>query len=98
MTGSDQPITVDCWPADDGWQCHVAVGAFDDLTEHDVTVSLDTLGRLAPEGSSAEQLLHESFRFLLEREPRESILRSFALTDIARYFPEYEDEISRRLG
>jgi hypothetical protein len=33
----------------------------------------------------------------LEREPKESILRSFELTVISRYFPEYEREIARRL-
>jgi hypothetical protein len=39
----------------------------------------------------------ESFRFLLEREPKESILGSFDLTVIGRYFPEYEREIAKRL-
>jgi hypothetical protein len=35
---------------------------------------------------------------MLEREPRESILREFELPVIGRYFPEYEREIQRRLG
>jgi hypothetical protein len=35
--------------------------------------------------------------FLLKREPKESILRSFDLTVISRYFPEYEREMTRRL-
>jgi hypothetical protein len=41
--------------------------------------------------------VEESFRFLLEREPKESILRRFNLTVISRYFPEYEREIKGRL-
>jgi hypothetical protein len=41
--------------------------------------------------------VRRSFEFLLEREPKESILASFDLTVIARYFPEYESEIARRL-
>jgi hypothetical protein len=41
--------------------------------------------------------VEESFRFLLEREPKESILRRFNLTVISRYFPEYEREIKTRL-
>ena len=45
-----------------------------------------------------EQLLTESFRFLLEREPKESILRRFDLPAIERYFPEYPREIRKRLG
>jgi hypothetical protein len=39
-----------------------------------------------------------SFEFLLAHEPRESILRSFELPVIGRYFPEWQDEIRRRLS
>jgi hypothetical protein len=35
------------------------------------------------------------FEFLLARESKESILRSFALPEIGRYFPEFEREIKR---
>jgi hypothetical protein len=45
-----------------------------------------------------DDLVRASFGFLLEREPRESILRSFDLSAISRYFPEYEREIRQRLG
>ncbi|MDH3213172.1 MAG: hypothetical protein OEM05_11865 [Myxococcales bacterium] len=48
--------------------------------------------------SGSEALLEESFRFLLEREPKESILQSFELSVIERYFPEYRDEIRKRLA
>ena len=48
-------------------------------------------------GVSAERLIEESFRLLLEREPKESILRSFALPVIETYFPEYRAELQRRL-
>ncbi len=64
---------------------------------HTVSVSEDELRRFG-EGSSPEALLEESFRFLLEREPKESILERFRLSVIERYFPEYADEIRRRLG
>jgi hypothetical protein len=36
--------------------------------------------------------------FLLEREPKESILTEFELPLIGRYFPEYEPELKRRIG
>ena len=45
-----------------------------------------------------ERLVYETFDFLLEREPRESILRAFDLTVVSRYFPEYDDEIRSRLA
>lgn len=38
------------------------------------------------------------FRFLLEREPASAILASFDLEDVNRYFPEFEEEIRRRVG
>ena len=53
--------------------------------------------RLAGGQASPEELVTESFRFLLEREPKESILRSFDIMVIGRYFPEYEREIAMRL-
>jgi len=42
-------------------------------------------------------LVEASFAFLLEREPKESILRDFDLIVIGRYFPQYEQEIGHRL-
>jgi hypothetical protein len=53
--------------------------------------------RLTGGKASPEALVEESFRFLLEREPKESILGAFDLTVIGRYFPEYERAIGQRL-
>jgi hypothetical protein len=66
-------------------------------SEHRVRVTDGDLRHLA-EGHSAEELLTQSFDFLLEREPNTSILSSFDLPVIGRYFPEYEREIRKRLG
>jgi hypothetical protein len=66
------------------------------VTQHRVRVSKADLERLSG-GCSAEELLQESFRFLLERESNTSILSSFDLPVIGRYFPEYEQEIRMRL-
>jgi hypothetical protein len=66
-------------------------------TQHRVTLARADYERLAAGQASPEALVTESFRFLLEREPKESILRSFDLTVISRYFPGYEREIQRRL-
>ena len=64
--------------------------------EHTVEVDRTTLDDLAP-GATPEELVRESFVYLLEREPRESIMRAFELPIIARFFGDYPDEISRRL-
>ena len=79
----------------DEWKVTVESGA---TTEHRVRVSQGDRDRFAAPGASTEKLLEESFRFLLEREPNTSILPTFDLPVIQRYFPEYETEIRRRLS
>jgi hypothetical protein len=49
-------------------------------------------------GDDLERVVRVSFEFLLEREPASSILGTFSLDVIGRYFPEYEDELPRRLA
>ena len=44
-----------------------------------------------------EELIKKAFMFLLEREPKESILSKFDLKIIKSYFPEFEEEISRAI-
>jgi len=67
-------------------------------TVHEVTIPAGYLEKLGVAAAAPERVLEESFRFLLEREPNTSILASFALPVIARYFPDYERDIARRLG
>jgi hypothetical protein len=59
-------------------------------TTHDVKVQAEYAQKLTAGKISTAQLVKKSFEFLLEREPNTSILRSFDLSVIARYFPEYE--------
>ncbi|MEA3249908.1 MAG: hypothetical protein U9Q03_06190 [Patescibacteria group bacterium] len=68
----------------------------DSSTEHVVTVSGAELTGLVGEGVTGERFVEESFRFLLERESKESILGSFPISEILRYFPEYENDIAER--
>jgi len=67
-------------------------------TTHRVRVSPADLLRFAGPDVSTEKLLEASFRFLLERESNTSILSSFHLPVIQRYFPEFEDELPRYLA
>lgn len=66
-------------------------------TRHQVTVTPEDYQRLTGGKVDAAQLVRRSFEFLLENEPKESILQKFDLSVIRRYFPEYETEITRRL-
>lgn len=66
-------------------------------TRHTVRLDATALERYGS-GAPANRLLEESFRFLLEREPKEAILRRFEISVIGRYFPEFESEIRRRIA
>ena len=67
-------------------------------TRHHVTMSQETCGRLTAGKHTPERCLEAAFRFLLDREPKESILSRFDVTVISRYFPEFEQELPRYLA
>ncbi len=75
----------------------VTVQEGDSRSSHTVTLQSDYYEKLTGGRVSAEELVRKSFEFLLEREPKEAILSRFDLTVIARYFPEYEGEIKKRV-
>ena len=91
-------MEIRCDPVETGWACTVRIGSDAAATFHHVGVSAGDLDRYGAPGVTVERLVEASFSFLLEREPRESILGEFDLPLIGRYFPEYETEIRRRLG
>jgi hypothetical protein len=83
-------IEVDRVPSDptsDVFRVTVTEGGT--TSEHRVTISAP-----APEAAarypSLEAYVEACFAFLLEREPKESILSSFEIREIGRYFPEWE--------
>jgi hypothetical protein len=67
-------------------------------TQHSVTVTPEYWQKLTGGRVSVETLVEKSFEFLLERERNTSILRSFDLPVIQRYFPEFAGTIGKRLG
>lgn len=66
-------------------------------TTHRVTVPAGYPGELGAADAAPDDLVRESFRFLLEREPKEQILTTFELPVIERYFPDYRQQIAARL-
>lgn len=95
---TDRDVDVRCGRDGPGWLCLVRVreGAF--ATEHRVTVAPADVERLDPRASDPERLVRAAFDFLLEREPASSILRSFDLPVIGRYFPGWEDDVRGRIA
>jgi len=98
----NQPVAdleISCVTGANGWLCQVTVRDHGSVrghgseSRHSVTLTRTDFQRLAHSGESPESLVRRSFEFLLEREPKESILPSFELPVIGRYFPEFESEI-----
>jgi hypothetical protein len=87
-------ISVTTTETSDGWDADVVVEDADGgTTEHRVGVKRGDWERLTGGRGDVAELVRRSFAFLLEREPKESILRRFDLMVIGRYFPGYEGEI-----
>ena len=70
----------------------------DAKTTHRVTLRPEYHHRLTGGKETEERLIERSFEFLLRHEPNTAILRSFDLSEINRYFPNYEKEIGGGLG
>ena len=90
-----ETIDVRCEAITGGaWACVVTIDDGDGApTRHDVMVTTGDLANLAPDAIEPADLVRRSFEFLLEREPKSSIMGRFDLPLIGRYFPEYERTI-----
>ena len=64
-------------------------------TTHTVTVTDQRLNDLTDNNLTKMQLLEFTFKFLLDKEPNTSILKSFDINVISRYFSDYRDEVTR---
>ncbi len=75
---------------DDVFQVTVADSMF---TTHEVTVTDQSLTDLTDNKVTKEKLLQFSFNFLLDREPNTSILSTFDINVISKYFSDYRDQV-----
>ena len=60
-------------------------------SRHRVTMQADEAERWAKLGAEPLRCVEAAMRFLLDREPKESILSAFDMRVIRRYFPEFDD-------
>jgi hypothetical protein len=79
-------------------QFRVTVRDGESESNHQVTVPEHLDQELGLAEDDLERVVRESVEFLLEREPASSIMAEFSLDVITRYFPEYEQELPRRLS
>ena len=83
--------------AETGWEFIVEVGENSDIIGYRVRVDREYWEKLTNEKRKPEELVRSSFLFLLQKEAKTSILKSFNLHEISYYFPEYEDEMKRKM-
>jgi hypothetical protein len=60
-------------------------------SRHRVTIDPDEAQRWAKAGADPSRCVEAAVRFLLDREPKESILSAFDMGVIRRYFAEFDD-------
>jgi hypothetical protein len=65
---------------------------------HQVSLARADWSRLTGGDYEPEECIRAAFRFLLAREPRESILARFDVSIISSYFPEFETRLPEYLG
>ena len=63
-------------------------------SRHQVTMQADEAQRWAKLDAEPSFCVEAAMRFLIDREPKESILSAFDRRVIRRYFPEFEDVFS----
>ena len=66
-------------------------------TRHTVTMDEDYYRDLKTD-TAVEEIIRETFLFLLDREPKEMILSRFDITVVSHYFPEFEDFLEDRIS
>jgi hypothetical protein len=76
----------------------VEVEEGNEVTGHKVRLPPSFLDDLLLSDVDQELIVRETIDFLLEREPATSILPEFSLVDVTRYFPEFPEELQRRLS
>jgi hypothetical protein len=80
----------------DPMRFEVTVTGSGTTTSHEVTMSAGDYERLA-QGAAPDRLVEAAFRFLLDRELKESILGRFDVKVIGTYFPEFEQRLPEYL-
>ncbi len=96
MTAKSEITVTRQQDKEDGWVFSVDVEDESGQTHCTVTVDASHWRRLTGEHVTPEALVQYSIDFLLQREPKTSILPEFDLDIINQYFPEYERTVQAR--
>jgi hypothetical protein len=83
---------------DEELQFDVTVSEAGSTSRHVVTLQRADLDEHSDRFSSPEDFVERCMDYLLEREPKESILARFDVRDIGTYFPEFNRDVLRPRG
>ncbi len=75
----------------------VELGHGEGLIEYWIDVDRDYWTRLTNRRVEPSELVTATFKFLLDKELKEVILKKFNLSDVAGRYPGYETEMKRAL-
>jgi hypothetical protein len=67
-------------------------------SRHRATIEANEAERWAKLGAEPSRCVEAVMRFLLDREPKESIMSAFDTGVVRRYFPEFDDAFPRYLA
>ena len=81
---------------DPDYSFEVTVDEDGSSTRHFVSMTKDFYEKLSTD-SSPEQIIHESFLFLLSKEPKEVIYSEFDVSVISRFFPDFLDYLKEKI-
>jgi len=90
MTTAVPTIEIDEFEAIGGYRFAVSIRDVAGMSRHDVTMSAETFAALRGNGCQPGDVIDAAFRFLLDRESKDSILTRFDVNVIGRYFPDFE--------
>jgi hypothetical protein len=90
-------IHVERTKTGDPFEFRVTVQEGASQSRHTVTMHQATYEKLCAGRVDPEDCVRGAFEFLLDHEPKESILSSFDITVIGKYFPDFEREIRKYL-
>jgi hypothetical protein len=89
---SDASVLVTPGPGS-GFTFNVIVRDARGESRHEVTIQAGEAERWAKLGAQPARCVEAVMRFLLDREPKESILSAFDMHVVRRYFPELDDAL-----
>ena len=82
---------------EDGWTFLVELGHGEEMIEYSIDVDKDYWARLTNRRIEPAELVTITFKFLLDKEPKELILKKFNLADVVGHFPMYESEVKKAM-